>query len=72
MLPKPEKRQDNKNSKKGTTTEVSLALTTSADLSIKRSPMNIEYPSEVIVLQNASFLARVAEPFENMSDSKIK
>lgn len=72
MLPKPERRQDNENSRKGTSPIISsTTVTTPADLLIKRPKFNVEYPSEVIVLQNASFLARVAEPKENLTDSRI-
>lgn len=70
MLPKPEKRQDNGNSKKGSTSIVTSSTVTTP-LSIKKLTMDIKYPTEVVVLQNASFLARVAEP-EDFSDSKIK
>lgn len=68
MLPKPERRQDEKK----IATPIISILTTPSALSIKKAQINVEYPVEVTVLQNASFLARVAEPTENLTDSKIK
>lgn len=72
MLPKPERRQDSPSTKKGQLPSFSVSTLKPADLSTKGSPLIIEYPGEVIVLQNASFLARVAEPLEKLNDPKIK
>lgn len=71
LLPKPERRQDNRNPRKGATPIISLSTTMATELTTKSS-LIIEYPSEVEILQNASFLARVAEPNIKIEDTKIK
>lgn len=63
MLPKPEKRQDNRSS--------SLQF---ANLTVKKNNLTkIEYPSNVSLFQNATMLARVAQPFNKLTiNNKIK
>lgn len=74
MLPKPAKRHDRKSSASARLiSETMPTATTPLNLIItKKSVESIEYPSEVFILQNASFLARVAEPLRKVNDTKIK
>jgi hypothetical protein len=73
MLPKPERRQQDKSSVRKSTTPITpITLSTPSALSIKRPQFYVEYPSEITLFSNATFLARVAEPTENLTDSKIK
>jgi hypothetical protein len=71
MLPAPEKLRAGEKSRK-------IKKITSGSLSSNEQNKNfiptmiIEYPTEVYVLQNASYLARVAEPLTRINESKIR
>ena len=84
---KPSKRHDDRSTKRSSMkmyTETIPAASTPSDIIIKKEsvvlsaslikkdPVNIEFPSEVVVLQNASFLARVTKPLDPLNDTKIK
>lgn len=69
MLPKPARQQSYKNKDKVST------LAPKKSVVITPTPikiLDIVYPSEVSLFQNATLLARVAEPVTKIRDPKIK
>lgn len=65
---RPSKRHDDRGTKKSFIKMPNEASTPS-DILIKN---NIEYPDEVTILQNATFLARVTKPLSKFTDNKTK
>lgn len=83
---KPSKRHDDRSIKKSSIkmfTETIPVASTPSNILIKKDSVvlsaslmkneaGIEFPNEVIVLQNASFLARVTKPLGTFNDTRIK
>jgi hypothetical protein len=75
MLPRAyELRANGKHNNKNFASSSAMATTLSTNVkSVQQQELvKIEYPASAIVFQNASYLARVAEPLTRTNDSKLR
>lgn len=78
ILPQPAKLRAKEKNKKMTDNLITSSSSTplpngnGKKVSQKQTFIIIEYPTDVIVLQNASYFSRVAEPLIKFSDTKIR